>query len=144
MNAYRIFLNCATFAALAVAGIVINTDSVNAQQASDQPTSEIIEEIVEVAAPVVHRQVERKGALHRKTETVTLSRPVSYADLDLSKHVDVIVLKNRIEITAKESCEQLSNMSTLHRSSLLEIRRCTKRAIASAEEEVKAAIAAAS
>jgi len=122
---------------------MINTGSANAQQASEEHTSEVIEEIVEVEARDMYRQVEREGALGIEFETIKLNRPVSYADLDLSEQADVILLETRIETTAKESCEQLSDMFPLAPSSQLEIWRCTKRTVDRTEEDVQVAVAAA-
>jgi len=104
----------------------------------------VIEEIVEVAAPVVRRQYGRPNAIGMRVETIKLSQRVSYADLDLSKHADVIEFKVRIEATAKESCEQLSDMVPFDQSDRREIRRCTNRAVDNVEDDVQEAIAAAS
>ncbi|NIM21450.1 MAG: UrcA family protein, partial [Candidatus Latescibacteria bacterium] len=90
---------CATLTALIAAGIVIDTIPANAQQASEEQTKEVIDEIIEVEAPI-----------ERSTETIALKRQVSFADLDLSKHSDVIELEKRVEIVAKEACEKLEEM----------------------------------
>ena len=128
----------AGFLALAATGFVIKTDPAIAQQA----TEEILEEIV-VEVPIVRRQV-RRTAIGAEIEVIELRRRVSYADLDLSKDADVTALKARIETTAKESCEQLSDMSTFDQSDRREIQSCTNQAVDSTEEKVQAAIAAAS
>jgi len=128
----------AGFLALAATGFVIKTDPAIAQQA----TEEILEEIV-VGAPIVRRQVGRT-AIGAEIEVIELRRRVSYADLDLSKDADVTALKARIETTAKESCEQLSDMFPLDQSERREIQSCTNQAVDSTEEKVQAAIAAAS
>ena len=126
------------FLAFAATGLVINPDPAIAQQAAE----EVIEEIV-VEAPIVRRRVGRTTS-GVPIEVIELRRRVSYADLDLSKYADVTELKTRIETTAKESCERLSDMFPLDPSDRLEIRRCTNEAVDSTEEEVQAAIAAAS
>ena len=128
----------AALLALAATALVFKTDPASAQQAAE----EVIEEIV-VQAPIVRRQVGRT-AIGAKIEVIELRRRVSYADLDLSKDADVTALKARIETTAKESCEQLSDMFPLNPSDRAEIRRCTNQAVDGTEEEVQAAIAAAS
>jgi len=140
MKKNRFFVYCATFTALVATGFVINTDSANAQQAS-----EVIEEIVQVEAPIERQQVGPADASGMRTETIGLKRQVSFADLDLSKHADVTELEKRIETIAKESCEKLEEMYPLPRppSKSADIRRCTEKAIKSTEEELQAAIAAA-
>ena len=77
-----------------------------------------------------------------KIELIELKRRVSYADLDLSKHADVIELETRVETISKESCQKLFDMFLL--DSATEMRRCIKKAIESTEEQVQAAIVAAS
>ena len=123
--------------ALAATGLFIKTDPAIAQQ-----VAEAMEEIV-VEAPIVRRQVGRSAA-GAKIEVIELRRRLSYADLDLSKYADVTELKTRIDTTAKESCEQLSEMFPLSPSDRGEIHRCTNQAVNGAEEQVQAAIAAAS
>ena len=121
--------------ALAATGLVFKTGPAVAQQAN-----EVMEEIV-VEAPISARQVGRSSTTGARIELIELKRRVSYADLDLSKHADVIELETRVETIAKESCEKLSAMYPL--DSATEGRRCVKKAINSAEEQVQAAIVAA-
>jgi UrcA family protein len=123
--------------ALAATGLFIKTDPAIAQQVTEE-----MEEIV-VEAPIVRRQVGR-SASGVKIEVIELRRRLSYADLDLSQHVDVTELKTRIETTAKQSCEQLSDMFPLNPSDRGEVHRCTNQAVDGTEEQVQAAIAAAS
>ena len=125
----------AAFLALATTGLVFMTGPAVAQQAS-----EVMEEVV-VEAPIMVRQVGRTN-IGARIELIELKRRVSYADLDLSKHADVIELEARVETISKESCEKLSAMYPL--DSATERRRCIKKAINSAEEQVQAAIVAAS
>jgi len=132
------FVYCATFAALVAIGFVLKTDPVIAQQVDEE-----IEEVVVIEAPIVRRHAERTAASGMRTEIIELRRRVSYADLDLSKHADVIELEKRIETTAKEACEKLDEMFPIPPSDIADIRRCTRKAIEGTEEEVQAAIAAA-
>jgi UrcA family protein len=67
---------------------------------------------------------------------------VNFADLDLGDDADVTELRSRIEIIAKESCQQLSRMFP-RPSDTAEIASCINRAVNSAEEQVRAAVAAA-
>lgn len=125
----------ATVLTLAAIGLVFKADSAVAQQ-----DSEVMEEVV-VEAPMTVRQVEKTN-IGVKTELIELKRRVSYADLDLSKHADVLEFETRVEAVSKESCEKLSDMFPLGVAA--ETRRCIKKAISSVEEQVQAAIAAAS
>ena len=128
----------AAFLALAVIGLVFKFDPAIAQQAT-----EAVEEIT-VKAPVVHRNFERGPAVNRVgTEIIEVRARVSYADLDLSKYADVTELKTRIETIAKDSCEKLSDMFPMDKK-MREIRRCANESVADTEEQVQAAIAAAS
>jgi UrcA family protein len=127
----------AALLALAATGLFVKTDPAIAQQGAE-PMEEIV-----VEAPIVRRQVGRSAA-GAKIEVIELRRRLSYADLDLSKDADVTELKTRIETTAKESCEQLSDMFPLNPSDTSEIHRCTNQAVNGAEEQVQTAIAAAS
>ncbi len=126
----------AAFLALAATGLVFKTGPAVAQQAS-----EVMEEVV-VEGPITVRQVGRANIIGARIEVIELKRRVSYADLDLNKHADVIELETRVETIAKESCEKLSAMYPL--DSATERRRCIKKAINSAEKQVQAAIVAAS
>ena len=120
--------------ALAATGLVFKTGPAVAQQAN-----EVMEEVV-VEAPITVRQVGRTN-FGAKIELIELKRRVNYADLDLSKHADVIELETRVETISKESCEKLSAMYPL--DSATERWRCIKKTINSAEEQVQAAIVAA-
>lgn len=120
--------------ALAATGFVIKSDPAIAQQVVEKAHETIV-----IEAPIVRRQVGID-----KVEVIELRRRVSYVDLDLSKYADVTELKTRIETTAKESCEQLSDMFPHDPSDRREIRRCTNRAVDGTEEQVQAAITAAS
>jgi len=128
----------AAFLAFATTGLVIKSDLAIAQQAAEE-----IEEIV-VEAPVNRHQVGGPAILGARIEVIELNQRVSYADLDLSKQADVSELETRIKITAKESCEQLSDMFPTNRWSSLEIQRCTNQVVGGTEDQVQAAIAAVS
>ena len=124
----------AIFLAVAATGLVFITGPAVAQQASE------VMEVVVTEAPITVTQV-GQTIFGAKIELTELKRRVSYADLDLSNRADVIELKARVETVSKESCEELSTMYPL--DSVTEKRRCIKKAISSAEEQVQAAIVAA-
>lgn len=128
--------HCTMFLALAATGLFIEADLAVAQQASEE-----IEEIA-IRAPIERHEVRHESVTPLKTEIIELKQRVSFAGLDLTKHADVNELDTRIEAVAKESCEKLSDMFPLNRSGLAEMRRCTKNAIASAENQKGLAIAA--
>jgi UrcA family protein len=100
-----------------------------------------MEEVVVVEAPIMRSWTER-GRYGGKVEVIELTRRVNYADLDLSKPADVTTLETRIETTAKESCEALSDMFPLDPSDNMEILSCTKKAVNGTKKQVEAAIAA--
>lgn len=129
---------CATFLALAFTGLAYDSDPAAAQQAA-----EVVEEIVVIEAPIERRRVGR-SAIGAPIEIIELRRRVSFADLDLSKHADVTELETRIDNTAKESCEQLSDMFRTDLPSKEDVRRCTDQAVDGTKEQLQAAIAAAS
>ena len=65
----------------------------------------------------------------------------NYIFVRISNLPDVIELEARVENISKESCEELYTMYPI--VSATEKRRCIKKAISSAEEQVQAAIVAA-
>jgi UrcA family protein len=140
MNKLRKF---ATGLAVAALPLVFSIAWTQGGTAFAQQAAQEMEEVVVVGAPVVRQWTER-GRLGGNVETIELTRRVSYADLDLTLHADVLMLEERIENVARESCKTLSDMFPLDRSDSQEIESCTRKAIAGTEEQVKAAIAAAS
>ncbi len=104
-----------TAGALVVA-VVLAGHSVRAQQSSgtsQEPSAvpEPTQEIIVVAPEVVQRKtVGRATATGAPIEVISISRRVSYADLNLSKHEDTDELKKRIAETAKAACKQLDTL----------------------------------
>jgi UrcA family protein len=74
-------------------------------------------------------------------EQVTLTRHVSYEDLDLSTVAGAAELRRRVNATANAACKQLEE---LYPAQIRNHRECTKAAIAGASRQVEEAIAAAS
>ncbi|NIV18648.1 MAG: UrcA family protein [Woeseiaceae bacterium] len=120
----------------AMAGLVMNIDLAIAQVASEEQISEDIPEVI-VVAP-------KQDTTGFRTVTDKLSRTVSYADLDLTEHADVIEFENRIETAAKEVCKELNQMQPIPKWVVPDFRRCEKNAIRGTKKQVEAAIAAAS
>jgi UrcA family protein len=73
-------------------------------------------------------------------EQITLTRKVSYTDLDLKTPAGSDALTQRVKDVAKEACEELDKLYPLTQKTAPD---CTKQAIDSAMEQVHAAIAAA-
>lgn len=120
----------AAFLAVAATGFVFQTGLAVAQQASE------VMEVVVVEAPITVRQV-GQTYIGSKIELMEIKWRVSYADLDPSKHADVIELQSRVETISKESCKKLfAAMYPVDSDSATERRRCVKKAIKSAEEQV--------
>jgi len=119
---------------LAFTGFFIAADLAVAQQ--------LTEEIV-VRAPIERSEARIPIGSSVITQTVNLNQNVSFADLDLTDNADVNKLETRIDAIAKESCQELSDMFPLDRSDMIEMNRCMKNAIASANEQKEMAIAAA-
>ena len=74
-------------------------------------------------------------------ELVTLTRRVSYADLDLSTHTGATELEKRVSDTAKDACKQLDTLYPLTASAGGP--SCVKKATDDAMVQAHAAIAAA-
>jgi len=97
-----------------------------------------VSEITVVAPRPVTRVVGRTSS-GVPVELVTLTRHVSYADLDLAKSADAAALEARVNDTAKEACKQLDTLYPLRSSDP----ECFKKAVDGAMVQVKAAVAAA-
>lgn len=120
------------FLALIATGFYFSVNLVAAQ--------ELIEEII-IRAPYESIHVKSTTTPNLKTEIMELKRRVSINDLDLAKYADVAELNSRIESVAKESCQELSELSPLNRSNPAEMSRCKKNAIASTKQQTDQAIA---
>jgi len=77
--------------------------------AAAQPT----EEITITAPRVIHEQVGRSPSTGAAIERISLTRQVSYADLDLTKPAGAAELEKRVGDTAKEACKQLDSLYPL-------------------------------
>src|SRR5687768_9010154 len=91
-------------------GFVSASSSAVAQGVS--PPSEASEEVIVRAPYVVRREpLARAGAPSNfsNPELISLSRGVSYADLDLSKAQGVAELETRVRTTARDVCQELNS-----------------------------------
>lgn len=130
-----------TYRAAAVA-LLASGLGMTAVTAQAQQSREPLEEIIILEAPAVVRYPEKRSPIGAPSEVVELTRRVSYADLDLGQTSDVNMLENRIDVTAKETCRDLSEMFAPYMSAD-ETRTCERRAIADAMEQVEMAVAVA-
>jgi UrcA family protein len=80
-------------------------------------------------------------AIGAPIELVTLTRHVSYADLDLSKSADAATLEGRVTQTVKDACKELDDRYPLEPATASE---CTKISTDKAMVQVHHAVAAAS
>jgi UrcA family protein len=96
-------------------------------------------ELVVVAPRLVRHEVGRTNS-GSPVELVYLTRRVSYADLDLKVHANVLELEKRIEQTAREACKQLETLFPL---SAADTPDCVGDAVDAAMKDARIAIAAA-
>lgn len=139
MRTYRHFRGMALLTAV-MAMVLAGTTPALAQQGVDEETIEEIEEIVVVRAPIERETRQPMGPGHPKTEVIELTRQVSFSDLDLSRHRDVVELRKRIETTAERACERLNEMFPVTREGVTGTARCVQRAVKDAEEQLQAAL----
>jgi len=93
------------------------------------------EEITVVAPRLVQKEVvgtSPSGAV--TTELISLTRRVSYADLDLADADKVAELEQRIRDTAKEACDQLAKLYPMAQTTP---RRCVDEAVGEAMAQVR-------
>jgi UrcA family protein len=110
--------------------------------ASDSALSQQIEEVTVTAPRQVHQTyvVGRSPSTGAPIEVTTISRAVSYADLDLSKPSGAAELRSRIDDTAKGLCKELDKLYPMEPKD----RSCVKKAADGAMEQADKVIAAAS
>lgn len=88
-------------------------------------------ETITVTAPRVVQQTVTTGRSPTGTpvETTTISRAISFADLDLSKTKDAAELKMRVRNTAKDLCTELDKLYPLQPKDPDCVRKSTDRAM---------------
>ena len=142
MNKIRCFVYCTTFSAFVLAGFLVSVDPAVAQEANDDQTSEVIEEVFKIDATKERRFVRRPNELGARTKVFRIKRQVSVADLDLGNDADVIELNSRIENTATELCEELAEKHPTPVWDRGDLRRCIVEAIESTQDELETITAA--
>lgn len=131
-------LSRTAFAVFVTTAFTLNTEIVLAEQATDTPVKEVVVE----AKTALHTSSKKLDFAGRAEETLTLQRHVSYSDLDLGRPGDVLMLKQRIKTNARQACEDLDKLSPLTRLEE-DGDGCVQRAIKSANDGLKMAIASA-
>lgn len=122
---------------LAAALLACGAAAVSAQTAR---VGEPVFELTVVAPRLVRRPATRENATGAPVELVSLTRRVSYSDLDLAKPADVLELDRRIEAVAREACEQLAGVFPLSDARTPD---CVAEAVAGAKTQAERAVAAA-
>ena len=114
-----------------------------AQQAAGEPAGQLMDKVIVTASPYVSRRIVSTDSNGMLTETMTLQRYVSYADLDLSKYAHVTELKKRIEVNAKVACQELADQYHAATQAENDMQKCIKLTIENANDGLVAAIVAA-
>jgi UrcA family protein len=97
-------------AAVLAVGVGLAVGAGLAAVAQPSRAGDPIFELTVVAPRLVREEVGRQPATASDVELVSLTRRVSYSDLDLALHAHVLELERRIEATAREACEQLARL----------------------------------
>jgi UrcA family protein len=93
---------------MSVCGIAGTSSMAFAQAGSASP--EASEQVIIHAPEIVRKAAPRRGTgtlPNENPQIITLSRAISYADLNLSKASDVSELETRVRNTAREVCQEL-------------------------------------
>lgn len=117
----------AVTAALGMSAAAVAADELNEIIVEAQPLAQstVVGRSLTTGAPIV---------------SVTVDYHVSYADLDLVKHADVLTLNKRVEGAAHDACRQLDELYPIEDP---QAQQCATQAIKSASEQVQKAITAA-
>jgi UrcA family protein len=102
--------------------------------------SDSLSEVVVESGPVTRSVVGRGLATGIPIERADIDYQVSYSDLDLAKHADVLKLQGRIESAARSACVQLDEHFVFH-VSYQQTRDCIDSAIQGASKPMQQAIA---
>lgn len=137
------FLYSATLTILVSAGVMIKPIPARADEAAVEQGGQVMDKVILTASPYVRKRTVTDDSGNVLTETLTLQRFVSYADLDLSKYNHVTELKNRIEVNAKQTCQQLADQYSTGMQGDNDMRDCVKLTIESAHDGLVTAIVAA-
>ncbi len=95
------------------------------------------------AAPVVQHDLVGRTVIGAPIEQMTVSRPVSYAGLNLANPADVKVLDRRIRHTAEQDCAELRDQSAGSLDPTISGGHCVRSAERDARSSLNAAVSAA-
>ena len=103
--------SCLSFVAGVLAGGLVSASSPALAQAGS-PAPEASEQVMITSPYVIKREAVTAARAQgvRNPELVSLSRPVSYSDLDMSKSSDVAALQQRARNTARDVCQDLTRL----------------------------------
>jgi UrcA family protein len=105
-----------------------------------QDSTGVQEEVTVVAPRTVTREAAHGSQGATRDELISVTYRISYDDLDLSMHADVLELQKRIDETAQEACDLLSKRYPLGEPSTSV---CVKQAIEKAKAQANEAVLAA-
>lgn len=89
---------------------------------------------------VASKAVVGRSTIGAPIEQATLTRRVSYADLDLTTYTGVMTLKRRVREAAREACRKLDDLYPFEER---QAATCVINAVADASQQVEGAIAGA-
>lgn len=95
---------------------------------------------INISASVISKKVISTSSSGVPTEEVSVTRRVSYADLDLGTYAGTAALKQRVRKAAELSCKQLDELYPLEQANAP---ACIREAVAAADTQVESAITAA-
>jgi UrcA family protein len=95
------------------------------------------------AAPVVQREMVGRTAIGAPIEQMTVSRPISYAGLNLANPADVKVIDRQIQAEAQKDCAELRAQTDDFMNPTLDGGHCVRSAASEARQSLSAAISGA-
>lgn len=95
---------------------------------------------ITISASVISKKVISTSNIGIPTEEVSVTRRVSYADLDLGTYAGAMMLKQRVRKAAELSCKQIDELYPLEQPNAPS---CISDAVAAANPQVESVITAA-
>jgi UrcA family protein len=124
--------------AIVAAGLAAGLPAVAAPQRGQDNLSQL----TVVASPgVATRKVIGRTEFGGQLVELSVARNVSYTDLNLVKHADVLALQGRVGDAAKTACAELKNMDPIGAADATRV--CERHALAGARPQVDKVVAAA-
>jgi UrcA family protein len=129
-----------TLVATIVGGALLS-NQVLAQEGSMAPS--VLQGISVVAPHVVRRKTHETGPASGPIEVLSLSRTVSFADLDLRADTGVAAFEKRVHDTAQAACDKIEAQYPQDRYVPTPAQDCVKTTIDGAMPQVRQVVAAA-